>query len=370
MSRLTNTKRNIASRRNPNHERSMLLLNIIILCIITLTAIGIAAFFYLRMQSAEVRLRDMNSRLNGTDGQEKTLFTAEELAAQREDARISGEESGENGIKTLIQTSYESGKSTLTMLRQLFPENIVVSNQGRFYFYPVLQELPQNTFSSSDFGLDENGLLSYLGSDPAITLTHGIQVSADSGMIDWTAVAADHVDYAMIYIGGRDADGVLTEDDAFARNVSGAHNVGLSVGLYYTMSAATTKEAQEDAEWLIDALEAYAADIDGYAAILVRVPEAGDRMSGVSREIWTGNLKIVSNTLKLAGYRPMLFGNLTAMQMQIEPEIAADLAIWVSNIGTDLYFPYAFDMWRYSSESTVDGIEKSVARSVWLQTAE
>lgn len=352
--------------RNPNKERSILLFNIIILCVITLTAIAVAAFFYFRMQTAETMLREMNDRLSGSNGMDKTLYTAEELEAQREDARIAGEESGEHEIKMTIQSSLASGNTTLTMLRQLFPEDIVVSNQGKYYFYPISQEIPHNSFQKEDFALDDEGLLTYHGMDPDITLEQGIQVSAEDGVIDWMAVAKDHVDYAMIYVGGRDANGELTEDASFTRNIRGARNAGLSIGVYYSLTAATKEEAQEDAEWLVDILAPYEDQIDSYAAVLIRVSESKDRTSGLGRSGWTENIRIVTNTLKLAGYQPILFGNLTAMMMLTEPEAANDLARWISNIGTDLYFPYTFDMWRYASESRVDGIEEPVARSVRL----
>lgn len=360
-------KTNNNRKRNPNRERSLLLLNIVILCLITLIAVVTAAFCFLRMERATLALNDMNARLNGQNGQAKTLFTREELEAQREDARITGEETGAREIRTAIQSSLESGSSTLNMLRELFPEDIVVSNQGRYYFYPVSPELPENPFTSADYGLDENGLLTYLGDDPGVQLQQGIQVTAESGVIDWEAAASDHVDYVMVYAGGRNADGELEEDAMFSRNVVAAHKAGLTVGLYYTMNAGTSAEAQEDAEWLIDTLEPYAAAIDGYAAILIRAAEDGDRMANVSPETYTDNILVVSNTLKLAGYRPMIYGNLTAVITQTDVSALGDLPRWISSVGTNLYFPYSFKMWRYTSESAVEGIDGTVARSVMIE---
>lgn len=366
MSRELRNKLHNGKAHNPNHERSILLFNIIILCLITLAAIGTAAFFYLRMQTANAAMHDMNSRLHGTDGQVKSLYTQEELDSLLENERILSEEAGERDVKTIIQSALASGRTTLSMLRELFPEDVVVSNEGRYYFYPVSTEIAQNTFAEGDYSLDPDGLLTYQGEDVNISLTQGIQVSAESGEIDWNAVAEDHVDYVMIYAGGRNSDGELAEDEAFAENLKGARKAGLTVGVYYSLMATTTEEAQEDAEWLIDLLEPYEEDITGYVAVMIRTPEEGDRTRGVSRTIWTDNLLIVSNTIKLAGYQPMLFSNLTATMMQTEPGAIADLARWVSNVGSDLYYPYTFTMWRYSTGSVVDGIGVPVARSAML----
>lgn len=364
VSRDRGSQLNKGRTRNPNHERTVLLLNIVILCLVALVAIGVAAFFYFRMQTANVALREMNDRLNGANGQDKSLYTQEELDTCVENERIIGEETGERDVKTIIQSALASGRTTLSMLRELFPEDVVVSNQGRYYFYPVADEIPENTFQEDDFAIDGRGLLAYQGDNIDVTVTQGIQVSAESGDIDWNAVAEDHVSYAMIYVGGRDSSGELTADTALRKNIKGARAAGLSVGIYYSLKARTTEEAQEDAEWLVDLLEPFADDIDSYAAIMIRTPDEGDRTQAISRTLWTDNILIVSNTLKLAGYQPMLFGNLTAMMMQTEPKAIADIARWVSNIGSDLYYPYTFNMWRYSAESTVDGIDEPVSRSV------
>lgn len=364
------SKLHTGRRRNPNHERSILLFNIIVLCLITLVAIGTAAFFYLRMRSAEVQAQEMNDRLSGANGQTKSLYTQEELDAQTENARIIAQETGERDIKTTIQSALASGRTTLSMLRQLFPEDVVVANEGRYYFYPVADDLPQNTFSEGDYALNQDGLLTYKGDDPGVILTQGIQVSAESGDIDWDAVAGDHVSFAFVYVGGRDDDGELTEDEAFRENIVGARKAGLSVGVYYSLTAVSTTQAQEDAEWLVDLLEPYADDIDAGAAILIHTPSAGERTMNISRTIWTDNLLIVGNTLRLAGYQPMLFGNLTSIMMQVEPSAIASLDLWVSNVGEDLYFPYAFRMWRYSADAVVAGIEEPVSRSVMVTTGE
>lgn len=363
-------KTNYSKKRNPNHERSVLLLNIIILCLITIGAIGVAAYFYFRMQTATAALHEMNDHLHGSNGMDKTLYTQEELDARLENERILSEEAGERDVKTTIQSALASGRTTLSMLRELFPEDVVVSNEGRYYFYPVSAEIPRSSYGAGDFALDAHGLLTYQGTDESLSLLQGIQVSQESGDIDWDQVAQDHVDYVMVYVGGRDHDGALTADGAFADNIKGAKAAGLSVGIYYSLMARTTEEAQEDAEWLVDLLEPYDEDIDNYAAILIRTPETGDRTQALGRALWTDNLLIISNTLKLAGYQPMLLGNLTATIMQTEPENIADIPRWVSHIGADLYYPYTFDMWRYASDVTVDGIEEPVARSVQIVTAE
>lgn len=370
--RISRSTNNTNNKRwdNPNRDRSLLLINIIILSMITLAAVAATAFFYLSLRRSEATLQTYIDRLNGQNGVEKSLYTQEELDARREDARIAGENTGENNIKQQIQGKLGSGKTTLSMLRDLFPEDIVVASGGRYYFSPVQNSLGLNDYAEGDFKIDQDGLLVYQGSDDSVHLTQGIHVTADTGRIQWGRVAQDHVDYVMIYIGGRDADGEFQEDDRWEENLKAAHEAGLTVGVYYSLSIVSEQEAQEDADHLVELLEPYADMIDGYAAISIRIPEDGDRTEGVSRATRTGSLLLLCDTLELAGYRPMIYESLTSMTILTENDQLVDVARWIANDGADLYFPYTFTMWRYTTEATVDGINGSVARDVLITTAE
>lgn len=355
---------------NPNRDRSLLLVNIIVLSMITLAAVAATAFFYLSLRRAQAELQNYSDRLSGQNGVGKSLYTQEELDARRDDARISGESIGENNIKQQIQARLGSGKTTLSMLRDIFPEDIVVGNNGRYYFYPVQNTLGLNDYETGDFAIGQDGYLVYQGTDDRVHVLQGIHVTADTGRIDWDLVAQDHVDYAMIYIGGRDAEGEFREDDRWEENLLEAHDAGLTVGVYYSLSIVSESEAQEDADHLIELLEPYEGIIDGYVATSIRIPEDGDRTLGVSRATRTGSLRLVCETLQLAGYQPMIYESLTSMMLLTEPDQLTDVPRWIANDGAELYFPYTFTMWRYATEGTVNGIDGGVARDALITAAE
>lgn len=351
-------------RGNPNKERSLLLANIIFLCVITLAAIAAAAFFYLEMRSSREMLEEMNNRLSGQNGQDKTLFTDEELYAQREDARIEGEMTREQEIREQIKESLTTGSSTLATLRQLYSDEIVISSRGRYYFYEVQEDIAQNSFGPDDFIIDRDGILRYQGEAPVGTVEQGIQISARNEDIDWETLAGDQADYVMIDAGGRDADGELTENPYLGDQLQAAGKAGLSVGVTYSLRAVSKEEAQEDAEWLTDLLEPYMDIIDGYVAVAIRMPEDGDRTLRVDSDLWTENIKIVCNTLKLAGYQPVLEESATAMMTLTQPEELKDIARCAVSDGAELYFPYSFVMWRYDTSATVEGVSGTVSRSI------
>ena len=83
--------------------------------------------------------------------------------AQIEKIKYAAMETEKNRLLLDIQSSFESGKSTISMLRDLFPGDLVVMWEGRYYFYPVNRSLAENIFDESDFSLGEHGFMEYKG---------------------------------------------------------------------------------------------------------------------------------------------------------------------------------------------------------------
>ncbi len=79
----------------------------------------------------------------------------------------------------------------------------------------------------------------------------GIDVSEWNGEIDWRAVKAAGVDFAIC----RSSYGKSKFDPTFQRNVEGAHRAGLICGAYHYSYALTPADARSEAEyckWLIE----------------------------------------------------------------------------------------------------------------------
>ena len=81
------------------------------------------------------------------------------------------------------------------------------------------------------------------GADGALNRTaRGIDVSKFQGSIDWNAVKADGITFAIIRCGYRGyGSGALVEDSTYRANIRGAINAGLKVGVYFYSQA--TNEA-------------------------------------------------------------------------------------------------------------------------------
>ena len=65
-------------------------------------------------------------------------------------------------------------------------------------------------------------------------------------------------------------------------------------------------------------------------------------------------VKAFCETVKDAGYTPMLYGNLATMFSMVEYEEMLDYEKWFAYYDTELYFPYELAVWQYSCTGKVD----------------
>ena len=90
----------------------------------------------------------------------------------------------------------------------------------------------------------------------------GIDVSNHQGDIDWETVKNSGVEFVFIRIGyGHNREAKIMEDEKFRKNLEGARNVGLKVGLYFYSYATEIWEAEEQANWIVKTLNGEKIDL-------------------------------------------------------------------------------------------------------------
>ena len=104
----------------------------------------------------------------------------------------------------------------------------------------------------------EDMILKYKTKDTLI----GIDVSNHQGDIDWETVKNSGVEFVFIRIGyGHNREAKIMEDEKFRKNLEGARNVGLKVGLYFYSYATEIWEAEEQANWIVKTLNGEKIDL-------------------------------------------------------------------------------------------------------------
>lgn len=221
---------------------------------------------------------------------------------------------------------------------------------------PTLPPPEENPYGPVDFEADEETGEITLTSGNAVK---GIDVSVWQGEIDWQQVKDSGVEFAIIRVGGRGMDeGGFYTDDMAQSYYEGATAAGLKVGAYFFSQAITVEEAVEEAEFVLDAVK----DWDVQMPLVFDWEYMGEdvRTSKMDSRTLTDMAKAFCDTIKEAGYEPMIyFGRNQSMNMMKLEELV-DYPFWLAMYSTVMDYPYKIDMWQYTDQGTVPGIAGNV----------
>lgn len=199
--------------------------------------------------------------------------------------------------------------------------------------------------------------------------------------IDWNEVRSSGRDFAMIRMGYRtgQASGELRPDDyqrnnrSQYRNLEGALKAGMKVGVYIFSQATTEEEAEEEAQYLLDATKDYRDQITlPYVMDYEFTTEKNARRlydAHLSKEQATACVNAFAKTITDAGEQPMLYANTSFMAENLNPsQISDDMEIWVARWTNTLNYSGRYTFWQYSNRLSVPGIPAgSVDGNVWYE---
>lgn len=213
-------------------------------------------------------------------------------------------------------------------------------------------------------GLERNGDRIAYYEEGVLRSQTGIDVSSHQGTIDWQAVAADGIDFAMIRVGNRGyTEGDLYVDDRFAENARDAQAAGVSTGYYFFSQALNENEAREEADLVIEQLQDVRVD-QPVAFDQEPVSDPAGRANDLSREQLTANARAFCDRIRAAGYEPMIYGN-AQDAANLDLDTLADIPFWFAEY--DAPTPHAqfdFIMWQYTNDGSVAGISTSVDMNI------
>ena len=220
------------------------------------------------------------------------------------------------------------------------------------------QILERNTLINDNFIKDENGYGYY--EDGIKKTVFGIDVSKYQGDIDWETVKAYGVEFAIVRVGFRgNREGTLELDPYFHQNMEGAIKAGIPVGVYFFSQAINETEAIEEASFVLEQIKDYNVT---YPVIFdtEQMASAKARANDLSRQLRTDITKAFCETIDAAGYHPMIYANTKQLLMGIDLEQLTEYDLWFAYYGSDLQFPYQFEMYQFSQEGTIPGIKGAV----------
>ena len=223
------------------------------------------------------------------------------------------------------------------------------------WIYPA-EGVAVSDFTQDDFTTNADGLPEYTGD--AYDTRLGVDVSFYQGEIDWEAVAADGVEFAMIRCGYRGSEsGTIVVDEQFENNIEGALAAGLDVGVYFFSQSTGAIEAAEEANFVLDLISGY--DVTMPVAFDWE-PLEGSRAEDIDRSELTASAVVFCEMVKDAGYTPCVYLYRYTGYYEYMMERLADYELWVGALGSWPDFYYRHMLWQFSMTGRVDGIDADV----------
>ena len=181
-----------------------------------------------------------------------------------------------------------------------------------------------------------------------------IDVSTWQGAyIDFDKVKQSGIDYVILRAGyGNEASQI---DNQFVNNYNKAKRAGLKVGAYWFSYATDSLDALNEAAACLECLDGRQLDMPVYYDI-----EYEKALRNMSYRELTNMALLFCNEIALAGYRPGVYTSVTVYQNQIGYDELIENGISIWNAHWAPRCTIACDIWQYSEEGSVYGIDGNV----------
>lgn len=224
--------------------------------------------------------------------------------------------------------------------------------------------VPANTLTPMDFA--------YVGDYLTCTTrpsVMGIDVSFVQQEIDWQQVKAAGVEFAIIRLAYRGSiQGLLSTDDWAQINYEGAKAAGIKVGGYIFTQSISPEEGVEDAEYVMNIVKDW--DLDFPLVYDWEIIDPSYRNGNLSPRVLTDTMLAFCETVEKAGYDAMVYFNLGQEKRNFYLEELQDYGFWLADYSGVMDCPYWVDMWQYTCEGRVPGIDGNVDINLYFPPEE
>ena len=154
--------------------------------------------------------------------------------------------------------------------------------------------------------------------------------------------------------------GLVVEDTSFNTYTTNAIKNNIDVGVYFYSQALNKEEAIEEANYVLTLVKPY--NITYPIAIDVEAIENDSfRQENLSASELTDVIIAFCDTIKAAGYTPLIYSNLLYFMDNVELERLEGYDKWFAGYQTaSPYYPYKYAMWQYTSTGSINGVSGNV----------
>lgn len=223
-----------------------------------------------------------------------------------------------------------------------------------------------NARNGGAWSLGEYGYINSLGG--VINGAHykGIDVSEHQGEINWEAVKADGIDFAILRLGYGD-DYNFQDDKQWARNVAECERLGIPYGVYlysYAVRPYGAESGESEARHAIRLLQGHSPDLPVFLDMEDSSTLSYHSNGGINYDLTRSNLasiaEVFCETLKSHGYQVGVYANLNWFNNYLTDWRFNNYMRWVAQYNYQCDWGGDKVLWQCTSSGSVAGIQGNV----------
>lgn len=211
---------------------------------------------------------------------------------------------------------------------------------------------------AEDASSEEDGI-ALLSMDilPDGATAQGIDVSEHQGRIDWNAVKASGIDFAILRVGFGAPSWGGRVDYQFNRNISECERLGIPYGVYIYSYAFDNQQAADEASMVINCLSGHNPRLPVYYDLEDKTIIADGRQSGIA-----SRAQVFCNKISAAGYKPGICANLNWFTKILTDPVfkSGSWDHWIAQYNSQCDYTGNYSFWQYKSNGKVPGINGNV----------
>lgn len=231
---------------------------------------------------------------------------------------------------------------------------LVKGADGKEEWLLISPYLPKNNYDTTKLVCQSN-LMKYYEDGRQVSFV-GADISKYQDYVDFMKLKKAGVDFVMLRVGARGySSGELVLDDYFTDNLKRANDAGLKIGVYFFSQAVSGDEAIAEANMVLENIRDHQITYP-IAFDMEYVENDTSRVEALSKAEKTAVAKAFLDTVKAAGYKPMLYGDKEWLLKKIDLAKLTSYDVWLSQQEDVPDYPYQFTMWQYTTSASIDGI--------------
>ena len=211
---------------------------------------------------------------------------------------------------------------------------------------------------AEDASSEEDGI-ALLSMDilPDGATAQGIDVSEHQGRIDWNAVKASGIDFAILRVGFGAPSWGGRVDYQFNRNISECERLGIPYGVYIYSYAFDNQQAADEASMVINCLSGHNPRLPVYYDLEDNSIIANGRQTGIALRA-----QVFCNRISAAGYEPGIYANLNWFNNILIDSVfkSSSWDHWIAQYNSQCDYTGNYSFWQYKSNGKVPGINGNV----------